>query len=94
MTIVDIILACSLFFIIAILYSSVGHAGSSGYLALMALLSFAPETIKPTSLVLNIIVASIAFVKYIREGCFDKVALSSGNAEHTCAARGQPKDSN
>jgi len=72
MTIADIILACSLFFIIAILYSSVGHAGSSGYLALMALLSFAPETIKPTSLVLNIIVASIASVKYIREGCFDK----------------------
>jgi uncharacterized protein len=72
MTITDIILACSLFFVIAILYSSVGHAGSSGYLALMALLSFAPETIKPTSLVLNIIVASIASVKYIREGCFDK----------------------
>jgi uncharacterized protein len=72
MTIADIILACSLFFVIAILYSSAGHAGSSGYLALMALLSFAPETIKPTSLVLNIIVASIASVKYIREGCFDK----------------------
>ena len=72
MTIADIILACSLFFIIAILYSSVGHAGSSGYLALMALLSFAPETIKPTSLVLNIIVASIASYKYIREGCFDR----------------------
>jgi uncharacterized membrane protein YfcA len=72
MAIADIILACSLFFVIAILYSSVGHAGSSGYLALMALLSFAPETIKPTSLVLNIIVASIASVKYIREGCFDK----------------------
>jgi uncharacterized membrane protein YfcA len=72
MTIADIILACSLFFIIAILYSSVGHAGSSGYLALMALLSFAPETIKPTSLVLNIIVSSIASFKYIREGCFDR----------------------
>jgi len=72
MTIADIILSCSLFFIIAILYSSVGHAGSSGYLALMALLSFAPETIKPTSLVLNIIVASIASFKYIREGYFDR----------------------
>jgi len=75
MTIADIILACSLFFIIAILYSSVGHAGSSGYLALMALLSFAPETIKPTSLVLNIIVASIASVKYLKEGCYDKKIL-------------------
>jgi uncharacterized protein len=72
MTIADIILASSLFSIIAILYSSVGHAGSSGYLALMALLSFAPETIKPTSLVLNIIVASIASFKYIKEGYFDR----------------------
>ena len=72
MTIADIILACSLFFIIASLYSSVGHAGSSGYLALMALLSFAPETIKPSSLILNIIVASIVSFKFIKEGCFDK----------------------
>jgi len=68
----DILLASFLFFIIAALYSSVGHAGSSGYLAIMALLSFAPETIKPTSLVLNIIVATIASLKYIREGYFDK----------------------
>lgn len=72
MTVTEILLASSLFLIIAILYSSVGHAGSSGYLALMALFSFAPETIKPTSLILNIIVASIASVKYIKEGCFDK----------------------
>jgi uncharacterized membrane protein YfcA len=75
MTIPDILLTFFLFFIIATLYSSVGHAGSSGYLALMALLSFAPETIKPTSLVLNIIVASIASFKYIKEDCFDKKIL-------------------
>jgi hypothetical protein len=72
MAISHIILASILFLIISILYSSVGHAGASGYLAVMALLSFAPETIKPTSLILNITVASIASVKYIKADCFDK----------------------
>lgn len=65
------LLALLLFFAIATLYSSVGHAGASGYLAVMALLSFAPETIKPTSLVLNIAVAGIASWRYVRAGCFD-----------------------
>ena len=64
-------LALVLFFGIAVLYSSVGHAGASGYLAVMALLSFAPESIKPTSLVLNIAVASIASWRYLRAGRFD-----------------------
>jgi len=72
MTVSHIVLASFLFLIISILYSSVGHAGASGYLAVMALLSFAPETIKPTSLILNIVVASIASVKYIKADCFDK----------------------
>jgi len=72
MTVSHIVLASILFLIISILYSSVGHAGASGYLAVMALLSFAPETIKPTSLILNIVVASIASVKYIKADCFDK----------------------
>jgi uncharacterized membrane protein YfcA len=72
MTSANLILAFILFLTIATLYSSVGHAGASGYLAVMALLSFAPETIKPTSLILNVVVASIASVKYIKEDCFDK----------------------
>jgi len=67
-----IILAIFLFLIISMLYSSVGHAGASGYLAVMALLSFAPATIKPTSLILNIIVATIASVKYLKADYFDK----------------------
>lgn len=71
MTISHILLASVFFLIISILYSSIGHAGASGYLAVMALLSFAPETIKPTSLILNIVVASIASVKYIKADCFD-----------------------
>src|SRR5450759_4880835 len=72
MAINHIILSFFLFVIISTFYSSVGHAGASGYLALMALLSFAPETIKPTSLILNIVVASITSIKYLKEGYFDK----------------------
>jgi uncharacterized membrane protein YfcA len=72
MTTSFLILACILFFVIAALYSSVGHAGASGYLAIMALLSFAPESIKPTSLILNSIVASIASWRFIKAGYFDK----------------------
>lgn len=72
----QIMLLSLLFFTIAMLYSSIGHAGASGYLAVMALLSIAPETIKPTSLILNIIVAAIASFKFIRAGYFDKKIFS------------------
>jgi len=72
MTSETIIISSFVFLIIAILYSSVGHAGSSGYLAIMALLSFTPESIKPTSLILNIVVASIASYKYIKNNYFDR----------------------
>ncbi|HEX2899196.1 MAG TPA: sulfite exporter TauE/SafE family protein, partial [Bacteroidia bacterium] len=72
MAVEEIILPFFLFMLIATLYSSVGHAGASGYLAIMALLSFAPESIKPTSLILNIAVALIASVKFIRAGYFDR----------------------
>lgn len=58
--------------IVSFLYSSVGHGGASGYLALMALFSFAPETMKPTALLLNLFVAGISFYYYYREGFFNK----------------------
>ena len=58
-------------FLIAVLYSSVGHAGASGYIAVMSLLSIAPETIKPTALALNILVASIATWQFARAGHFE-----------------------
>ena len=57
--------------LVAVLYSSVGHAGASGYLAVMALLSVAPEISKPTALTLNIFVAIIATVQFYRAGYFD-----------------------
>ena len=58
--------------IVSFLYASVGHGGASGYLALMALFSFAPETMKPTALLLNIFVAGISFYYYYKEGYFNK----------------------
>jgi uncharacterized protein len=72
MTATIIILFFFIFLTIAILYSTVGYAGASGYIAVMALLSFAPDAIKPTSFILNVVVASIASVKYLRAGYFDK----------------------
>ena len=36
--------------ITAFLYASVGHGGASGYLALMALFGFLPESMRPTAL--------------------------------------------
>lgn len=60
-----------LILLIAALYSSVGHAGASGYLAAMAFVGLAPEAMRPTALTLNILVASIATFRYARAGQFD-----------------------
>ena len=57
-------------FIVAVLYSSVGHGGASGYLAVMAFLAVAPEVTRPTALLLNLFVASIGTVQFYRAGYF------------------------
>jgi uncharacterized membrane protein YfcA len=56
--------------VIAFLYSSVGHAGASGYIAVMTLWGIAPTVIRPTALVLNILVASIGAFQFWRAGHF------------------------
>lgn len=56
--------------VVAFLYSSVGHAGASGYIAVMTLFGFSPGVIKPTALVLNILVATIGSIQYGRAGYF------------------------
>jgi uncharacterized membrane protein YfcA len=58
-------------FLVAVLYSSVGHGGASGYLALMALFGVASTVTRPTALLLNLFVASIAFVQFYRAKHFD-----------------------
>lgn len=58
--------------VVAFMYAAVGHGGASGYLALMALFSFAPDTMKPTALLLNLFVAAISFIHYAKSGYFNK----------------------
>src|ERR1700709_697408 len=62
----SILLFCILLFVIAFLYASVGHGGASGYLALMAIFSFAPEVMKPTALLLNLFVSLTSFIQFYR----------------------------
>ena len=61
-------LAAGLFLLVAVLYSSVGHAGASGYIAVMTLLGFAPEQARPTALALNLLVGGIGLVRFWRGG--------------------------
>jgi uncharacterized membrane protein YfcA len=55
---------------VAFAYALVGHGGASGYLALMGVLGFAPEVMRPTALVLNICVSLVAFVQFSAAGHF------------------------
>ncbi len=61
-----------LFFIVAFLYSSVGHGGASSYLALLALSDISNNLCKSSALVLNILVASIALINFYRVINFPK----------------------
>src|SRR5713101_1970671 len=56
--------------VVAFLYSSVGHAGASGYIAVMTLFGLAPTVIKPAALVLNILVATLTAWQFWRAGHF------------------------
>jgi uncharacterized membrane protein YfcA len=62
----SIILFYILLFLVAFLYSSVGHGGASGYLALMAIFSITPDVMKPTALLLNLFVSLTSFIQFYR----------------------------
>ena len=55
---------------VAFLYSTVGHAGASGYIAVMSLFGLAATTIRPTALVLNILVSVLTTWQFWRSGHF------------------------
>ncbi len=55
----------------AFLYASVGHGGASSYIALLTLSGFAPQEIRPTALLLNILVSGIAFYSFRKTSRFD-----------------------
>lgn len=53
--------------IIAFLYASVGHGGASSYITLLTLLGYANSVVKPTALIINILISILAFVMYFRK---------------------------
>lgn len=64
------VLLALVFFATAVLYSAVGNAGASGYLAAMTLAGLAPEVMKSTALLLNLLVALITTCRFYRAGYF------------------------
>ena len=70
------LLVASLFFIVATLYTTVGHAGASGYLAVMGLAGIAPDVMRPTALLLNIAVASFTTWRFRQARFFDFRAIA------------------
>ncbi|MFY9310152.1 MAG: sulfite exporter TauE/SafE family protein [Bacteroidia bacterium] len=59
-----------LLFVVALFYSSVGHGGASGYIAVLSLVGVSITVIKPSVLLLNVLVAGISFFYYCRSGYF------------------------
>ena len=66
----ELVALAAAMFLVALLYSSVGHAGASGYIAVLTLFGLGVEEVRPTALTLNIIVAAIGFVQWWRGGYF------------------------
>ena len=71
-----LLLLCVLIFLAATIYTSVGHAGASGYLAAMALVGVPPVIMKPTALTLNVLVATLATFRLQRAGLVNWRALA------------------
>ena len=58
------------FFLVALLYSLVGHGGASGYIALLTLAGFAVQEIRSFVLILNMMVSLLSFYQFMRAGYF------------------------
>ena len=94
----ETLLLAALFLLVATLYSSVGHAGASGYLAAMALIGLAPEQMRPTALALNLLVGGIGLYRFWRGGFVRwrnilPFVLASAPAAYFAAQIKLPKDS-
>ncbi len=63
-------LLISTFFLIALIYSSVGFGGGSSYLAIMAqpFFGLVPETIRPVALLCNLVVVTGGTIIFYRQG--------------------------
>lgn len=60
----EVVILCALFSLVATFYTTVGHAGASGYLAMMGLMGLAPAVMRPTALLLNILVAAFTVYRF------------------------------
>lgn len=69
-SLIVVVEVCVLLFLVALLYSSVGHGGASGYLAVLSFFSVAPALMSSTSLVLNVMVSLVAFWAFYRQRHF------------------------
>jgi uncharacterized membrane protein YfcA len=67
---VSVLLLAACMFLGAALYTSVGHAGASAYIALMALFGIAPAVMRPTALALNILVSAFTSFRFVSAGLF------------------------
>jgi uncharacterized protein len=65
---IDTVTLSALIFVAALLYSSVGHAGASGYLAAMSFYKLPASVMRPAALTLNVIVASVGTYRFWRAG--------------------------
>jgi uncharacterized protein len=61
--------------VIALLYSSVGHGGATGYLTLLALVGVLPDPARTCALITNCFVASLAWYRFQQAGLFDRRIL-------------------
>lgn len=67
---VSVLLLAACMFFGAALYTSVGHAGASAYIALMALFGIPPAVMRPTALALNILVSAFTSFRFVDAGLF------------------------
>lgn len=75
--------------VVALLYAAAGHGGATGYAAVMALAGMPQEVIRPTGLMLNLVVAAIGTTQFARAGHFrGRLFLPLAAASVPCAAIG------
>ena len=60
----EIIILVTLTFLVALIYSSVGHGGASGYLAILSFFAIPHEVMAASALCLNVFVAGLSFFIY------------------------------
>lgn len=70
LTLSSIFLISFLILIVAALYSSVGHGGASGYLAVLSFFAVTPSLMSTTALILNVLVAGVGTIHFARAGHF------------------------